>query len=1278
MMIAFLGIGLLPVIIIAVTALIVSNDALSDQIFRDLTNIRDAKKDRIISFFDERATDLTILLESVDSLRRAAFDKLMSVQENKKALLEHRFNAFLKNTTSLSKNIVITQALKDFESSIDVDGNVDWVLYRFFEREKYASSLREFADLYGFYDLLLVSKKGTVVYSVKKEEDLGENLLEGRLKKTGVAHCFSEALQGPFIHDYERYAPSHDRHLAFMGSPIKGSDGSVSGVLMVKLSSDAIDSIVRRREGMGITGETYVVSMVDHAVQLRSDRLVKTGLFGDIADDIDIGQTFDDRRNEPFIRIGENGASELVVYDPIDIPGLQWVMVSVMDFEEVIDPRKTALTDDFFSRYVNAYPLQDLYLISPEGVVFYSAKNKKAIDAPAVSLNGSSSPLATIYNKVKETQTLSYVDFTPFEYAGETMPYSFLGQPLIHGKRIELIVVLQIPVSPFNEMMAIPDRTQRTKDLYLVGADKLLRSDSQLIPQTFSVIGAFQELEAKQIDTAPVRQALSGHGGTMVARDYRGETVFSAFTHLNVMGIKWAVIAEIDRDEALAPLRIFSILVFFFAILMAGVILGLSFLIARYLTAPVLYLKQQVEKLRLDRSNQEKQVPWSEKPLEEMVEQSHEKNLELESEVGGLPISKSVPPNDELKLLAEAFNDMAMTIQSHTRALEQKIVLLEKADAKAKKNQAELLLSENVFKHTIEGIVITDSDGIIQRVNRAFTEITGYSEEEVIGQKPRILKSDRHDPEFYASMWQTLLTQGQWSGEIWNRRKDGSAYPEWLSISSLRDHQGEITHFISLFHDISENKMKDEQLQFLAFHDPLTQLPNRKLFYDRARVALKSAKRSHCKMALLYMDVDNFKNVNDAFGHPFGDELLCVAKQSIASICRESDTFARYGGDEFVIILNDIRHVRDAEDFSQRLVDLFKTPLNVMGEKIYTSISVGLSVYPDDGEDIVSLEQNADMALYEAKKAGKRKTFRYRRDLQDAMLQKVTLESKMREALEDCSTFQLLYQPKVDIETQRIHGVEALLRWFPDGELVSPGAFIPIAEESDMIIPLGEWVMHRAMSDIKKIHDLLTDSTRDQADRHQESEGPSLNMPPLNVAGDNTADPMPWFPYLSINLSTKQFNDKNLFDIIEKGLTQTGYNRSRLIFEITESIPMQNVEHAIEIMHRLNQMGVALSIDDFGTGYSSLSYLKQFSIHELKIDRSFVKDLPGDTMDAAISHTIIDMAHNLNFQVVAEGVETREQLDFLKTHGCRLIQGFLFYKPLTIDALREVMANERK
>lgn len=552
--------------------------------------------------------------------------------------------------------------------------------------------------------------------------------------------------------------------------------------------------------------------------------------------------------------------------------------------------------------------------------------------------------------------------------------------------------------------------------------------------------------------------------------------------------------------------------------------------------------------------------------------------------------------------------------------------------------EEQLLLTESVFQNSIEGIAVTDSEGYIKKVNRAFTVITGYSGEDVLDKNPRVLKSDRHDELFYASMWKDLVELGQWSGEIWNRRKDGTAYPEWLSISAIKDEEGKTANYISLFHDISEDKRKEETMEFLAFHDPLTKLPNRRLFYDRLNVSLEIARRNGKMVALFYMDIDNFKDINDNYGHPFGDDFLCAVKDRISTIIRKSDTFARYGGDEFVIILNGIDSAVEAREFSDRLIALFKDPLSVRSESVFTSISVGLTLFPTDGEDMVTLEKNADMALYKAKKEGKRQTFQFHAELNESAMKRNALVTGLRKAVKSFEGFSLMYQPKIDIHSCSVYGFEALIRWELNGEKVSPDQFIPLAEEANLIVPLGKWILKQAMIDMQYIHEKSKQK-----------------------------------PGLAINLSTRQFLDDKLFDHIEQAIEESGFDRKKLLFEITEGTSAHDIGHALEIMEEFKSRGFPLSIDDFGTGYSSLSYLKSFPLQELKIDRSFIMDIPDDPNDEAICKTIINMANSLNYSVVAEGVETKEQLEFLDFNGCHIIQGYYFHKPLTPDEAIEVL-----
>lgn len=1321
----FMSISLIPVILVAVAAVAVNRQALSERAFSQLENVREVKTEQIRAYLENRRTDLAVLVDTVDGLRHAAFNKLRSVQENKKAQILDHFYSIAQNLDVISKSIVVTRALRDFQSVTDDRGGFDTLLYDFFETEKYGNTLAKFRDIHEYHDLLLVTAKGTVVYASRKGPELGQNLLTGPLASTALSLCFKQGLRELNFMDFEPDPETPGRHLALYASPVTTRDNRVLGVVILKVTPDAVNKIALRHQGMGDTGETYLSRVHKGTALLRSHRPLAGSMFGDrVSDPLTKGFLFNTVK--PVIRTRSSGASEIAIYEPIPVFDTTYVLSTRMSLDEVIDPRRQDPSMDYFSKYIRAYGYTNLYLISPEGRVFYSASRE---DTGPTDLNASlDSGLARVYRAISRTKQPGFTDFS--RTATDPTPYAYIGAPLIYGDYIKMIAVLKLPAEGINAVMQTKKGLGRTSDVYLVGPDKRLRSDSYLIPEIFSVARSFSSPGAVDMDTLPVRQALAGNTGKTFALDYRQTEVLCAYAPLDFMGTTWAVVAEIDKKEAFSSLTFFVVLVGISTLVIMGLIFMFSLYAAKRLSAPVMDLKTAAERV---------------------------KNKQYDD------IQVSVDTGDELKLLAEAFNDMTRTVRDRSNALEQKIIQLETAQAKVrkseerfrglvettsdwiweldrdnrytyvsprvtailgympgeiigktpfelmpapeqerflnvfsavssagipysslehvsrhknghpvtletsgvpffsdagelmgyrgidrdiskrKKNEEALLLTESVFTNTIEGIAITNRDGMIQRVNQAFCDITGYSREEAVGQNPRILKSDHHDMQFYESMWEDILSMGQWSGEIWNRRKDGSVYPEWLSISAIWNSAGDITNFVSLFHDISEKKLKEEQLQFLAFHDPLTKLPNRKLLYDRAKVSLRNANRFNTKMALLYMDLDNFKNINDSYGHPFGDELLIRVKDRIKTICRASDTFARYGGDEFVIVLNNINEKQEVIDFSHRILDLFKTPVSILDEEVFTSISIGLAIFPDDGEDLVTLEKNADMALYEAKRDGKRRSFHFKQALKDKMLRKIRLENALRQSIRNFASFDVVYQPKVDTARQnKIHSVEALMRWQVDGEPVSPAEFIPVAEETNLIIPIGEWLMIKAMADIRAI---------------QKSGNPEVS--------------------LSINLSSKQFNDKNLFDTIGRIIKTTGFPPGKLCFEITESIPMDNADHAIGIMKKLSGLGIQLSMDDFGTGYSSLSVLKGFPLNELKIDRSFVKDLPINKDDAAICKTIIHMANVLDFKVVAEGVETEEQLDFFKANKCNLIQGFHFHKPMGVDALRSTLKTSK-
>jgi diguanylate cyclase (GGDEF)-like protein/PAS domain S-box-containing protein len=558
-----------------------------------------------------------------------------------------------------------------------------------------------------------------------------------------------------------------------------------------------------------------------------------------------------------------------------------------------------------------------------------------------------------------------------------------------------------------------------------------------------------------------------------------------------------------------------------------------------------------------------------------------------------------------------------------------------------RRSEEQMRLLGRVFEKTIEGILVTDEDGVIEMVNPAFTAITGYKEDEAVGAKPSILNSGRQGPEYYQDLWAHLTRDGHWQGEIWNRRKNGEAYPEWLTITAMQDQRGRITHYVGVFHDITELKRSEEQITYQAYHDALTDLPNRLLFNDRLTMATAQARRKNQGLSLLFLDLDNFKNINDSLGHAVGDLLLQSVAKRLLRWVREEDSVARLGGDEFIILLS-VDDPDYAVHVAQRILDSLGEPFWIKGHELYISASIGITLCPQDGNDPETLVSNADLAMYQAKARGRNNYQFFTPALNARVRQRIALEGSMRRALER-NEFQVYYQPKVELESGNMVGFEALVRWErPEVGLVPPNDFIPVAEETGLIVELGKFVLETACRQTRQWHD--------------------QGYPHLHVA---------------VNLSPRQFQQKDLVDMVRKTLKDTGLPPNCLELEVTENVVMYSVEDATHTLRELNELGVNLSLDDFGRGYSSLYYLKRFPIQTLKIDRSFVCDIIDNPDDAAIVNTIISMSRNLNLKVIAEGVETEQQLDFLKQHQCDQMQGFLFSRPVPAAEIDQYLNDKR-
>ncbi len=544
------------------------------------------------------------------------------------------------------------------------------------------------------------------------------------------------------------------------------------------------------------------------------------------------------------------------------------------------------------------------------------------------------------------------------------------------------------------------------------------------------------------------------------------------------------------------------------------------------------------------------------------------------------------------------------------------------------------LLSDTVFDNTLEGIAIADLKGNITLVNEAFTQITGYAKNEVLGENPRILRSEHHDKEFYEEMWNLILTEGSWSGEIWNRHKDGHTYPEWLTITTLKNKQGEPEQYISIFHDISDLKQNEARLHRMAYHDAMTDLPNRELFTDRLKLALASSHRNNTKGAVLFMDLDNFKQINDSLGHSVGDIYLQEIANRLSAAVREDDTVARMGGDEFTILLPVISDQADAMEAVKRVQRALEEPVFFNKKVIYPRASFGVTFFPEDGTSPSKLMQNADMAMYKSKKKQDGKITVFNQKLEKINNRLNVLEERLRKAVVD-RHLQVFYQPQYSLKDRRFSGVEALIRWKdPEEGWIAPGEFIPVAERCGLISAIDTWVLRNSLKEIGQLNKTL---------EH-----------PLT---------------LGINVSAVQFSQESFIESVAAAVKKENFPPDLLELEITESTAMENVDAAIEKIQQLADLGFHRAIDDFGTGYSSLSYLNRFNIDTLKIDRSFIMDLNKSAEAEAIVTSVIGLGNSLSFKVIAEGVETEEQLRFLEKDSSPIIQGYYFAKPMPLSDL---------
>jgi diguanylate cyclase (GGDEF)-like protein/PAS domain S-box-containing protein len=566
------------------------------------------------------------------------------------------------------------------------------------------------------------------------------------------------------------------------------------------------------------------------------------------------------------------------------------------------------------------------------------------------------------------------------------------------------------------------------------------------------------------------------------------------------------------------------------------------------------------------------------------------------------------------------------------------ILLVHAIVSERKQATSRLALAGKVITHSPDGIIVTDRKGIIFSANPAFFQSTGYKQSEILGKSLKQLTSIHHSPNFFTTVWEQIKSNGYWEGEIWNRNQAGEIMPQWLSINVIKDSNHNITHYLGIYSAVSRQKHIQERIHRLAYYDVLTGLPNRQLFTDRLNQAIKYAGRHTTRLALFFLDLDRFKNINDSLGHSIGDKVLQLTAERLSKCVRQTDTLARLGGDEFTIIVQDVNEDFDAILVAEKVVKAFKTPIIVDTHELFLTPSIGIALFPDDGENSEELIKHADTAMYRAKELGGNGFQFFAADMSEPVRWNLTVETALRRAIER-NAIQVLYQPQFDLYNGNIVGLEALARWHYKGpEQTPPEVFIKVAEDTGLIHRLGDLILDIAC------HQIVVWN-------QQGIEG-------LTVA---------------VNISPVQLKQSGFAARLRRIVEQNGALPHQIELEITEGTLMDNAELMENLLALLSVQGFQIAVDDFGTGYSSLSYLRRLSIDRIKIDKSFVKDIPHDSNDSAICSAIISMAHNLNLKVIAEGVETKEQMEYLRRERCDEIQGYIFSKPVTPEEVSEMV-----
>ena len=1208
------------------------------------------------------------------TLRSEALDRVADIADKKAAQIKSYLSERIENVRLLARMERTGQALDVLSRA--------YLSHRSNSQE-YARADAEFRSFFAsyleeglVYDVFLITPQGEIVYTQMHEADFSTNLINGPYRDSQLAKAFRAASMTlePTLSTYELYAPSHNDPAAFIVVPVM-VEGRFKGMLAVQLNNDRLIRVATDATGMGVSGETVLAEPdgVDGArftAPVKSDP--QAAMQRKIAPKAAIGTPI------LFALGGDPGEGVKLDYrgKPVVaawryLPGLGWGMVVKIDADEVFAPiyqQRTVMLEMlfglllfagliayYFGRQIST-PLESL--VRNAGEVANGDLSKRADE----SAPGELGLFARAFNRMTENlQELYHTLEDRIEERTRELNVSNeqLQEEIIERERTE--AALRDNQEHLRAALEDLRHQKFALDQHAIVATTDVRGTITYVNEKFCEISGYSQPELfgknhriLNSGTHPAEFFHDMYRTISAGKVWHGEicnrakdghlywVMTTIVPYLDSQGNPTQYIAiraditeqkqfeqALQQSAARIVMLLNSVVEGIYGVDMRGnctFINSAGLHLLGYSEESELTGKHIHDLIHHTRPNGS-HYPAAECRLYHCL-QSHE----------------DVHVNDELFWRKDGSSFAVDYWSRPTMQNGEEGAVVTFFDITERKQAEEAQRVAAATFETHEGIMITDVRGNILRVNRAFQEITGFSAEEVLGKNPRILSSGRQSSEFYEEMWRLLLEEGAWSGEIWDRRKNGEIYPKWLNITAVKDEQGTVTEYVAIFSDITARKRAEEEIRNLAFYDALTGLPNRRFLLDRFHLALSVSARSHHCGALLFLDMDKFKTLNDTQGHDYGDLMLIEVGRRMLTCVREVDTVARLGGDEFVVLIEEVS--ANIPETSQKVALIAEKvraelaePYVLKGHEFHSSPSIGVCLYRGNSESVDVLMKQADMAMYQAKDAG-RNTVRFFDPLmQQAVEARAELEADLRGALPN-GQLQLYYQIQVDSDHRPI-GAEALIRWMhPQRGMVSPVQFIPVAEESGLILDIGHWVIETACQQ-------LAEWARDEQMRHLA---------------------------LAINVSARQFQMDDFIERLEEMIVRHDIAPERLKLELTESVVLADVADVVSKMHALKALGVRLSLDDFGTGYSSLAYLKQLPLDQIKIDQSFVRDISTDPNDAVMVKTIIDMAQNFRLNVIAEGVETRAQLDFLKQNGCMAYQGYLFSKPVPLKDY-EVLAR---